>query len=501
MLGLFFAMFACLSVEESPKMPMIAPTPVPPATPVPAAPAAVPATPAVPAVAEAAKAEPATMSREITESTNSSDSISLIESFDGNINSGITISSFVQNYTEWDLINNSNEQIKVLTAELKYLEYEDASTYPLSILDSDKIIELFGGQIIAPDGNMSITTNWAVNPTSPLRSTWTFQTESGVMIQCDFSDSPNSKQCKIIAPITPEPTLPALTAPYFKPIGLQGTGKTATGFFELQKGLWNVKLGHSGDSNFAVIILDSNGKYIDLLANEIGSFSGETSLSIEDTGEYLLDIDADGSWAVAFESPYWDERTKAPLEMDYVGKLATQFIELEEGIWKVKLNHSGDSNFAVKVLDSNGGYVDLLANEIGSFEGSTALSIKDRGLYVFDVDADGIWSIEIQYPDQPFNEDSNWEKYLKAPLTINNTGNTATNFIELEKGLWRVNLNHSGDSNFAVTIFDSDGNYVDLLANEIGPFEGSTALSIKNTGKYLLDIDADGIWSIDIQSP
>ena len=52
--------------------------------------------------------------------------------------------------------------------------------------------------------------------------------------------------------------------------------------------------------------------------------------------------------------------------------------------------------------------------------------------------------------------DSNWEKYLKAPLAINNTGNTATNFIELEKGLWRVNLNHSGDSNFAVTIFDSD---------------------------------------------
>ena len=73
--------------------------------------------------------------------------------------------------------------------------------------------------------------------------------------------------------------------------------------FELEEGIWNVKLNHSGDSNFAVKFLDSYGFYVDLLANEIGSFSGETSLSIEDTGKYLLDIDADGSWAVAFESP------------------------------------------------------------------------------------------------------------------------------------------------------------------------------------------------------
>ena len=95
----------------------------------------------------------------------------------------------------------------------------------------------------------------------------------------------------------------------------------------------------------------------------------------------------------------------------------------------------------------------------------------------------------------------NWEKYLKAPLAINNTGSTATNCIELEKGLWRVNLNHSGDSNFAVIILDSNGKYIDLLANEIGSFSGETSLSIEDTGEYLLDIDADGIWSIDIQSP
>jgi hypothetical protein len=46
---------------------------------------------------------------------------------------------------------------------------------------------------------------------------------------------------------------------------------------------------------------------------------------------------------------------------------------------------------------------------------------------------------------------------------------------------------------------DKNGKYEDLLANDIGNFEGSKAVKIGKTDLYLLDISADGDWSITVQ--
>jgi hypothetical protein len=47
-------------------------------------------------------------------------------------------------------------------------------------------------------------------------------------------------------------------------------------------------------------------------------------------------------------------------------------------------------------------------------------------------------------------------------------------------------------------LLDSQGDMAALVANEIGSCEGSSAGNIESAGDYLLDITADGNWSIEL---
>lgn len=61
------------------------------------------------------------------------------------------------------------------------------------------------------------------------------------------------------------------------------------------------------------------------------------------------------------------------------------------------MTHSGDANFIVDLLDENGASVTMmgLVNEIGPFEGSKAVQVPEDGVYVLAVQANGLWTIEI----------------------------------------------------------------------------------------------------------
>jgi hypothetical protein len=50
-----------------------------------------------------------------------------------------------------------------------------------------------------------------------------------------------------------------------------------------------------------------------------------------------------------------------------------------------------------------------------------------------------------------------------------------------------------------VHLLSREGKWVDLLANEVGDFNGSKAVGIKRDGIYILNIKADGPWKIAIE--
>jgi hypothetical protein len=62
-----------------------------------------------------------------------------------------------------------------------------------------------------------------------------------------------------------------------------------------------------------------------------------------------------------------------------------------------------------------------------------------------------------------------------------------------------VTGSNSGRSNFIVHITDSSGSVVEFLFNEIGPYYGRKVIHL-DAGKYFLEVQAEGSWSIDISS-
>jgi hypothetical protein len=79
---------------------------------------------------------------------------------------------------------------------------------------------------------------------------------------------------------------------------------------------------------------------------------------------------------------------------------------------------------------------------------------------------------------------------------LSGVGKQATQLLTLQEGLYVFRFTHSGTNNFIVHLLDSDGRRVESLVNVIGGFSGSKAVRISKPGQYILDIDADGAWTI-----
>ncbi|MFH2055148.1 MAG: hypothetical protein ABIJ61_04250 [bacterium] len=178
-------------------------------------------------------------------------------------------------------------------------------------------------------------------------------------------------------------------------ITLNGHGQQASPKFQLLDGLSVFDMKHVGSSNFSVVLLDSDGEYVELLANEIGHFDGSKPVSIPAKGTYILDIDADGPWEIEIKQP---RLSRAPDTKEFAGRgqQCSKIFQLKRGLSVFKMSHSGRSNFAVVLMDADGQHIELLANEIGRFSGSKAVGIPRSDLYIMDVMADGDWSIHIE---------------------------------------------------------------------------------------------------------
>lgn len=88
---------------------------------------------------------------------------------------------------------------------------------------------------------------------------------------------------------------------------------------------------------------------------------------------------------------------------------------------------------------------------------------------------------------------------VPEPIRLSGRGQQASSQFHLNQGLTVFKMTHDGRSNFNITLLDSQGQRVDLLVNEIGSFDGSKAVGISQPGTYILDISADGNWTVTIQ--
>ena len=75
----------------------------------------------------------------------------------------------------------------------------------------------------------------------------------------------------------------------------------------------------------------------------------------------------------------------------------------------------------------------------------------------------------------------------------------------LNSGIAIFRMTHDGSGDFIVSLLDSDGNPVvnsngvSPIVIEMGAFNGSIAVGIQRKGEYVLDITADGNWTVTVE--
>jgi len=167
-----------------------------------------------------------------------------------------------------------------------------------------------------------------------------------------------------------------------------------------------------------------------------------------------------------------------PIIIEGKGKTATDTFLLNHPINVAKITHTGSSNIQIKIFDSND-KSDLLVNEIGNYEG--LLPILGAGDYLFDINADGNWKIEIT----PVRRDEQTSFSGKGDFV-------STIFPAPKTGAWQ--FSHDGKSNFVIKLHTDNG--TDLIVNEIGTIEGSNIVEFGGAAIGMWEIKADGNWSI-----
>jgi hypothetical protein len=86
-------------------------------------------------------------------------------------------------------------------------------------------------------------------------------------------------------------------------------------------------------------------------------------------------------------------------------------------------------------------------------------------------------------------------------LRFSGRGQEATNLFSLTSGLYVFRFHYVGQANFVVYLINESGREIGLVANEIGDSDGSKAVRIERSGKYLLNVRSDGDWSISVARP
>ena len=147
--------------------------------------------------------------------------------------------------------------------------------------------------------------------------------------------------------------------------------------------------------------------------------------------------------------------------------------------------HDGESNFQVS-LEDDSEFGENFINQIGSFDGAQA-ELVDEGEYLLDVNADGDWELTIRQPGAVEGEE--------LPVSISGEGPRIFGAVEFE-GTGVARAEHSGESNFQVSILPMEGRFGENVINGIGEWEGEQSYSFDEIG--WIDINADGEWSVEL---
>ena len=198
------------------------------------------------------------------------------------------------------------------------------------------------------------------------------------------------------------------------------TQLSATSPFNLEPGLAIVEMTHQGEGDFLVDLLpveeedssaaparleffgDGSGtKPALILAKEAGSVDASRAVGIRTAGEHVFDVKATGPWTVRVEQPRPSD-VPSPTTFSGDDDTATPLFQLSVGPKEITATNPAGGKLKVSLLDGEGNEViSLPEDESNQTDGeppanlSSTVDIPEAGVYVFDVRADSLWTVEI----------------------------------------------------------------------------------------------------------
>lgn len=102
-------------------------------------------------------------------------------------------------------------------------------------------------------------------------------------------------------------------------------------------------------------------------------------------------------------------------------------------------------------------------------------------------------------PEAPSPMTTGPRKALQAePLVVMGAGEEASRIFELEATTYAFKMSHAGTKEFIVQLVDESGRNIGDLAHEVGAYNGSKEVRVEHRGRYLLNVQANGLWTVTI---
>jgi hypothetical protein len=144
---------------------------------------------------------------------------------------------------------------------------------------------------------------------------------------------------------------------------------------------------YTGSDNFIVQSLDSSNTMEELLVDAIGSYHGVEAMDFDGTNPPVrIEVQATGPWSLTLR-----DAATAPTFGTYAAGNGDEVLAYNGNSNTATFAFTGQGNFIVEQYDDTGQSANLLADEIGNYNG--VVPIDSSGYIV--IQADGKWSVAL----------------------------------------------------------------------------------------------------------
>lgn len=159
-------------------------------------------------------------------------------------------------------------------------------------------------------------------------------------------------------------------------------------------------------------------------------------------------------------------------------------VDIEGGLTALGATHDGSGRFSVSLVGPD---EETMIRHVGEYNGAVADRLEG-GTYRLEVIADGAWELVVSQPRASSGR--------SVPASIGDDKDDVYGPFSFE-GTHTLSGSYRGDGNFIVHVLSPDGDFRELVINEIGLYDGEEELEYSGVG--YVAVQADGEWSIDLE--